>query len=172
MLRFRRVPPYVYALLSCAVLIVLRVFGIFSNTPVGASAEERQVRVTYILDGDTVETAHGERIRLLGIDAPEVAHHDVKGDPYGKESAGWLSHRLLNKTVNLAFGPELTDRYGRTLAWIYEHSDGGVPVLINEAALRTGNAALLDRFGLPKELEPQLRAAEAEAKSNKLGIWK
>lgn len=169
MLSIRRIKPYTFVFLCFVALVVCRVLGVFSNQPVRETLKDREVLVTYVVDGDTIEATDGERIRLLGIDAPEVAHHEVAGEPFGEESTLWLRHRIDGKTVTLRFGPELTDRYGRTLAWIYAGPDA---VLINEEALRTGNAVLLDRFGLPIELESRLRAAAAEAKSNKLGLWK
>ncbi len=164
----RRIKPYVFALVCCAALVACRAFGIFSNSPVQVTAQDREVLVTWVIDGDTFETSNGERVRLLGIDAPEVSHHDVAGEPFGEESAAWLRRRIADTNVTLRFGPELTDHYGRTLAWIYSDDN----VLINQEALQTGHAELLDRFGLPENLEPQLRAAEHAAKSKKIGLWK
>ena len=71
-----------------------------------------------VVDGDTLR-CQGERIRLLGIDAPELPGHCragrncAPGDPYAStrslEQA--LSGRLTIERVGV-------DRYGRTLALI------------------------------------------------------
>ena len=70
-------------------------------------------RVVRILDGDTVELADGRIVRLIGIDTPE------KGQP-GADSATMCNTALvLGRTVRLEYGHERSDRYGRTLAYLY-----------------------------------------------------
>ena len=72
-----------------------------------------------VVDGDTLRCG-GERVRLLGIDAPELPGHCQQGrrcapgDPYA-------STRSLRAALRL--GPVVirrvgTDRYGRTLALV------------------------------------------------------
>ena len=71
------------------------------------------------IDGDTIRCGH-ERIRLLGIDAPEMPGHCrpgricVDGDPYASRAnlARLLSARPL--TIER----KGTDRYGRTIALV------------------------------------------------------
>lgn len=164
---FRHPPPVVIAILCCVILAACRFYGLFTTTPQQTVAADRIVTVAYVLDGDTFETSTGERIRLLGIDAPEVAHHNVKGEFFGKESTDWLRDRIGQQMVTLKPGPTQTDRYGRTLAWVFDREDR----FINEELLRTGNAELLDHFGLPAKYESQLRAAEAAAKKENRGLW-
>lgn len=127
-----------------------------------------RVTVDRVLDGDTFDTVDGVRVRLLGIDAPEVAHHDEPGQQHGTESGTWLAELLKGKTVALHLESERHDRYGRTLAWVYV-DDGR---LVNLLALETGNARLLSRFGLPQDLETELRRAEAVARAKELGLWR
>lgn len=165
---FRRPPPYVIAILGFAVLLVCRVMGLFTTTPKGPVPVQRTVSVAYVHDGDTFQTSTGERVRLLGIDAPEVAHHNVQAEFFGEESTRWLRDRIGGQVVTLKPGPEPVDRYGRTLAWVFDRHGR----FVNEELLRTGNAVLLDHFGLPAEYESPLRAAEASAKSEKRGLWK
>jgi micrococcal nuclease len=69
--------------------------------------------VERIVDGDTI-VANGENIRLLGINTPE------RGEEYYDEAKQYLSDLVLNKTVELEFGPERRDKYGRLLAYVYE----------------------------------------------------
>ena len=77
------------------------------------------------------------------------------------------AHLTKLQTVTLHLGVEATDRYGRTLAWVYTRNG----VLINQLALSTGQAKLLDRFGLPLDLEPDLRRSAATARVQRLGLW-
>ena len=162
----RSLTPAKKAVIVCAILLIIRVFAFPEPT---ATTKERTVFVRFGVDGDTFHTDTGERVRFLGINAPEVAHHGRDPEPFGQQSTDWLRDLINNQTVRLVIDlDEPTDRYGRTLAWVYLH-DG---TLVNELALSTGNAKLMDRFGLPPDLEPQLRAAAASAKERELGLWK
>jgi micrococcal nuclease len=74
--------------------------------------------VTRVVDGDTVVATvvgHGEvKIRLVGIDAPEMAQ------PYGDKAAEFLRERSLNKAGEVELVGE--DKYGRLLGTL--HVDG------------------------------------------------
>jgi micrococcal nuclease len=52
-------------------------------------------KVTRIIDGDTFETETGEKVRLIGINAPEIS------DIFGQEAKQYLSDLIENKTVDL-----------------------------------------------------------------------
>ncbi|MCA9048590.1 MAG: thermonuclease family protein [Planctomycetaceae bacterium] len=162
-----RLTPATVALIVLAILIALRLAGVTGGPETRASRQERTVRIRHVLDGDTVETADGTRVRLLGIDAPEVAHHDQPGEQFGPESAAWLHQLVNNRVVTLRIGDPSTDIYGRTLAWIILPNGRNV----SELSLATGHARLLDRFGLPEEYEDSLRRAAAEARVRRVGLW-
>lgn len=156
--------PAAIAFVVVLILIALRAAGITSISD--RHQRGREVEVARVLDGDTFDTTDGERIRLLGIDAPEIAHRDSKAEPFGDESREWLVGELEGREVKLTFEERQTDVYGRTLAWVWIDQ-----MLVNENALRTGHAKLLSKFGLPRELEPKLRKAAADARVAKRGLW-
>lgn len=168
-MRLRRPSPALITLTMCGALLLLRLSNSAQfNRNADSQTPPREVQISAVLDGDTVETSSGERVRLLGIDAPEVAHHDQAAQPYGEQSTAWLTKVLLSERVLLKFDRETQDRYGRTLAWIYL-ADGR---LVNLMSLESGHARLLDRFGLPADLENDLRDAQARAQVQRLGVWK
>jgi hypothetical protein len=68
--------------------------------------------VERVIDGDTV-VIEGESVRLLGINSPE------RGENYYEEAKEFLERIVLNKTVELKFGKDKIDRYGRKLAYIF-----------------------------------------------------
>ena len=79
-------------------------------------------KVVEIVDGDTikVETGRGvERVRLIGIDTPEVDHTGPDDECYGEEAKAFLGAMIKNKAVWLTFDSECTDDYGRTLAYVH-----------------------------------------------------
>jgi micrococcal nuclease len=123
--------------------------------------------VRYVIDGDTVDLEDGRRVRLLGIDAPEVGYNDKPAETWAEEATLWLRDRLEGRNVQLRVDEKMKDRYGRTLAWIFDEQN----VLINRELLAEGHAKLLPDYGLPADLELTLREAESEARVQRLGVW-
>lgn len=81
----------------------------------------RSATVAYVYDGDTVRLTDGTRIRLAGIDAPEVPHPNRPGEPFGEASSQALS-AMLAKTHNrirVEVAQDSHDHYGRELAYLY-----------------------------------------------------
>lgn len=165
--RLRLPTPAMLAGVAVAGLILWRI-GTSVDTPAGPAVEARErVQVHYVLDGDTVELADGRRVRLLGIDAPELRFGDDPAEEGAEVSRDWLRERIEGEQVVLRYGTERLDRYGRTLAWIYL-ADG---TLINLQILQEGQARLVTRFGLPDDLSQDLHQAAAQARAMKLGVW-
>ena len=74
-------------------------------------------RVVKVADGDTITImtpAGKERIRFLGIDAPEKAQ-----TPWGPRARQFLSDLVMGKDVRVEQDVELRDRYGRVLGYVY-----------------------------------------------------
>lgn len=165
----RRIRQPTPAQVAVAVVILLMIVRLqLAERPGQPRAGSREsVTVAKVFDGDTFLCTDGSRVRLLGVDAPEVSHGNQPGERYGEESADWLRRRIEGRKVQLKIGPEPFDRYGRRLAWVYDTHGK----LINQELLREGFARLLPDFGLPAELEPSLRAAEAAARTTRSGIW-
>src|SRR5512134_3644315 len=72
-----------------------------------------------VIDGDTIVVA-GERIRLQGIDAPELQQTCTAFGqewPCGRTSAEWLRDHLNGRQVECV--GHARDRYGRLLAVCY-----------------------------------------------------
>ncbi|MHC4914114.1 MAG: thermonuclease family protein [Planctomycetota bacterium] len=87
---------------------------------------ESRERVAHVVDGDTLRLAGGERVRLAGIDAPEMregkpGRSGPFPEPGAVEATEALRSMAENETVRVIRLGE--DRYGRTLAKIYL-SDG------------------------------------------------
>lgn len=71
-------------------------------------------KVTRVIDGDTFETETGEKVRLVGINAPEIS------DIFGEEAKQHLIDLIEGKTVDLE--PDHIsndrDRYSRLLRYV------------------------------------------------------
>jgi micrococcal nuclease len=78
--------------------------------------------VTRVIDGDTLEVSAGGRdvdVRLIGIDTPETVHPSEPVECFGRAASDFTHRRLQGEIVTLRYDVERTDRYGRTLAYVY-----------------------------------------------------
>lgn len=113
-----------------------------------------------MVDGDTFETNTGEKIRILGMDAPET------GQPIAETSKEFMAGKLLDHKVDIKIQTHLPiDTYGRTLA-IATYRDENVAV----SSIANG---LAKAYILSDATYDPTRYKEAEeiAKSRQLGIW-
>lgn len=133
--------------------------------------EEQLVACT--LDGDTfnVGTCGGESVRLLGVNAPEIAHDETEQDEcYGAEAAAWLEDLLAGEQIRLSFDVECTDRYDRTLAYAWLEDDDGDEILVNALLVREGMARVYEDFD-DIRLAEMLYSAEGAAQADNSGLW-
>lgn len=104
---------------------------------------EYEANVTAVYDGDTITVdidlglgvwVRGEKIRLIGIDAPEVRGPER---PEGLKSRDWLRALVLEKTVVLQTIKDRKGKYGRYLAHVFLPPDehGGEPVNVAELSV-------------------------------------
>ncbi len=123
------------------------------------------VLVRAVLDGDTVDVAGVGRVRLLGIDAPEISHGYDTAAPFAREAKERLASMVLNRWVRLEQEGERLDVYNRRLAYLIRE-DG---VFVNAALVREGLARVIARVPLSRLAE--LQRAEAEAQAFRRGMW-
>src|SRR5437773_3893799 len=77
---------------------------------------ETLVPVLKVTDGDTIHVRYlgrDERVRLIGIDTPEVPWYGGHAECFGDEAGRYTRRRLGGQTVRLVFDVQLRDRYGR-----------------------------------------------------------
>ncbi len=120
-----------------AVCVLLAVLGaLMVATATAAECTSYPARVTAVVDGDTVEavvdlgldTARTVRVRLAGIDAPEV-----RGPTRleGLVSGAWLRAWVQARDSRVHLFVEGTDKYGRTVGRIvgYDGEDASAASL-------------------------------------------
>lgn len=75
----------------------------------------QEFKVIRVIDGDTFVIEGGERVRMIGINAPELK------DPFGVESKTHLKKLIENKYVNLIKGDDTADKdyFKRLLRHVY-----------------------------------------------------
>lgn len=124
------------------------------------------VKIEKVNDGDTVTIRAGrnsERLRLIGIDAPELGQ-----EPWGEISKKYLANIIASSSgmVKLEYDVERRDKYGRMLAYLWT-KDGK---LVNRMMVEDGYALL---FTFPPNVKHAGELVEAyrKARESRSGLW-
>ncbi|REK58515.1 MAG: nuclease [Thermobacillus sp.] len=128
----------------------------------GKTAEEAVVE--RVVDGDTFVIREGSRVRLIGVNTPEITG---SAEFYGEEAAAYTKRMLTGKTVWMFKDVSETDRYSRLLRFVFIPGDA---LMFNERLVREGyaNAAT---YPPDVSLADRFREAEREARSEGAGLW-
>jgi micrococcal nuclease len=141
-------------------LLLALVVGCASEDP----ASRRDATVTRVTDGDTIRLSGLGRVRLIGIDTPEVFGRQ---ECFGTRASRFVRRLLPPGTrVRYRLGIDSRDRYGRALAYVWLE-DG-----------RFLNALLVERgYAQPLTIPPNVdfagrfRDAAAAARLAGRGLW-
>lgn len=112
-----------------------------------------------------------EIVRLLGIDAPEVASKITKEECFGISARLALKKALQGKSVYLQRVSDSKNRdvYGRLLRMVYEKNDKEGKNPINGFMVNKGFAYWYRRS--PPSLQNQYEKFEQHARKQKNGLW-
>jgi endonuclease YncB( thermonuclease family) len=170
--------------------------------PTAVCSPPREAQVACTVDGDTFDLGAcgddlGERVRLLGIDAPEVAKDGFPSDCFGDAASAELRRLIELERLTLTFDVECTDAFGRTLAyaWLTDQALDGVDfdpayedyldelspeeevdtepaILLNEWLLAKGFARLYPEEVFGAVLwQRRLDLAQQRAQLERAGLW-
>jgi micrococcal nuclease len=147
--------------------------------PFGRSYNYSDILVKRAVDGDTLQLENGERVRLIGIDTPEMHESDklyrdsqrTRQDirtikELGRSAYEFTRNLVEGKRVSLEFDVERHDKYGRILAYVYL-KDG---TFVNAEIVKQGFASLMT-------IPPNVKYADLflklyqEARENRRGLW-
>ena len=147
--------------------------------PFGKSYDYTNIYVKRAVDGDTLELQSGERVRLIGIDTPEMheseklyrdsqrTEQDIRTiKELGRRAYEFTRSLVEGKRVSLEFDVEKHDKYGRLLAYVYL-KDG---TFVNARVVEEGYASLMT-------IPPNVKYADLflklyrESRQNKRGLW-
>jgi micrococcal nuclease len=146
-------------------LAVSAVAAIQTPTVNGGLTRSDPVLVRAVIDGDTIDVAAVGRVRLLGIDAPEIGRGFDSSAPFGREARERLTAMILHRWVRLERDGSPVDAYNRHLAYVMTE-DGQ---FVNAVLLREGLARISARLPLTRLQE--LQRAESEARTSRRGMW-
>src|SRR5712691_10103884 len=102
------------------ILLTLVLTTVAAALSPAAPTRSGPVLVRAVIDGDTIDVVSVGRVRLLGIDAPEVGRGFDTAAPFGQEARDRLATLVLRRWVRLeqdsAGGAR--DVYDRHLAYV------------------------------------------------------
>ena len=129
------------------------------------TARSEPVMVRAVIDGDTIAVTTFGRVRLLGIDAPEIGRGFDTAAPFAREARDRLTQLILRRWVRLEQEGAPIDSYNRHLAYVLTE-DGQ---FVNAVLVHEGLARISARLPLARLAE--LRRAESDAQSFRRGMW-
>jgi micrococcal nuclease len=150
------------------------------SLPFGQSYNYEDILVERAVDGDTLKLENGERVRLIGIDTPEMhesaklyrdskkSGQDIKViQALGKRSYNFTRDLVEGKRVRLEFDVEKRDRYKRLLAYVYLKEG----TFVNAEIVKQGYASLMTYPPNVKYVDT-FKELYKQARENNRGLWK
>ena len=141
------------------VLLIGALAVVLAPAPGAAQLVER------VVDGDTIIVQGVGRVRLIGVDTPETVHPRRPVECFGKEASAFTKRLLEGKRARLEYDRERTDRYGRTLAYVYLPNG----TFANAEIVQQGYGHAYTRF--PFRYLDEFRQHEREARRRERGLW-
>ena len=141
--------------------------GNIQQTTLSVQTYRRLYSVKSVYDGDTIILGNNLRVRLLGVNTPEIESRHRPGEPGGLAARAWLQNQVRNRQVYLEYDQEKKDKYDRQLAHVFL-PDG---THLNLELIKQGLAFM-------SIVPPNLRYAETfsraqqQAEKQALGIWR
>ncbi|MFQ5487607.1 MAG: thermonuclease family protein [Gammaproteobacteria bacterium] len=149
-------------------LLLLPGSGAAAIAGCGPERIDETVEVKRVYDGDTVELEDGRRLRLIGLNTPELGRDGKAPEPLAVAARDAL-RQLLDESprIGLRYDRERRDRYGRTLAHLFLADRRSV----NAWLIRQGYAAVVV---VPPNVWHQAcyQRSEALARRQGRGIWR
>ncbi|WGL15507.1 thermonuclease family protein [Microbulbifer bruguierae] len=119
-----------------------------------------------VIDGDTLRLRDGRRVRLIGVNAPELAHGKHKAQPLAREAREFTERFLAGGDLELVYDRDRHDNHGRVLAHVYNHRGDSLESALLSAGLAF-HIAIAPNFALAE----CLASREQEARAHGRGIW-
>ncbi len=135
---------------------------------------DQNFTVTRVIDGDTLDVDAPDqgkpttRIRLWGVDTPEIAHGGQSTMHFGEEALVFARQTLEHRPAHVVLSPKRSrDKYGRLLAYVFVERGGR---MFNEMLIEEGFGYADHRFA--HHYKERFAALESQAKAERKGLWR
>lgn len=123
--------------------------------------------VRQVVDGDTLRLDDGRRVRLVGINAPELSGQGRTVEPFAEPARERLRQLVGESAGQVGLVVVGKDHYGRTLAHVYGRDHDNL-----EARLLADGLGYFVAFSPASGLRECQQAAERHARAGRLGVWR
>lgn len=129
------------------------------------------IKLDKCIDGDTaafIINNKSEKVRFLGIDAPESVHPNLDVEEFGMDASEYTCKMLKNASniyIEYDVNSDIRDKYDRILGWIFVDNNN-----LSELLLSKGLAEVKYVYGDYKYIS-NLCSVQEKAYFNKVGIW-
>ncbi|MEK7202935.1 MAG: thermonuclease family protein [Patescibacteria group bacterium] len=122
-------------------------------------------KVIRVIDGDTIEIENKEKVRYIGIDAPETVDQRKPIQCFGKEAFNKNKELVEGKITRLEKDITDKDKYNRLLRYVWVKD-----VFVNLELVKQGFAY---SYSYPSDIKYQdlFIKAQQEAMKAKRGLW-
>lgn len=121
-------------------------------------------QVGRVIDGDTFETVSGAKVRLIGVNTPEV-YGGV--EYYGREASAFSKDKLSDAMVYMFQDVSDTDRYGRLLRYVFIENE---LTMFNETLVIEGYANVMT-YPPDVTFSEHFVSLERQAREQNIGLW-
>lgn len=165
--RRKRALSYFQRVLVCWIYVWVTTPFVMAATSCAVDHVDEHVQVAYVHDGDTVGLRDGRKLRLIGIDTPELGRNGEPDQAYAVEARDALRAMLVQRPeLDLRLDETRHDVHGRLLAHAFL-ADG---TSLSAWLLERGYATIL--VVPPNNWHDSCyQAAEQHARDAGLGIW-
>ena len=133
--------------------------------------EPQLVRVNRVIDGDTIYVQMGvreEKIRLIGINSPEIGYAGESSECFAEEAQQYLESLVDGKQLWLTFDANCKDGYDRWLSYVHTGLEDGD--FVQRDLLQRGYG-LAFPFSDTPTYNSLFASDEREAMQNQSGGW-
>ncbi len=127
--------------------------------------------VSRVIDGDTFVLSDSQRVRILGIDCPEIARQNKHAESFSKEASEKTKSLIEHKTVKLSFDGRAFDIFGRLLAYVWLTDSKGKDSVFVQTELLKNGLARISYYTKEKRYYSLFYNLRNTARKKKLGIW-
>lgn len=163
---FRRYRNQILGILALLVIAARLISESTKDTSADKPVGEGAYRVQRVVDGDTLKLEDDTRVRLIGVNTPEMTTDSGVPEPWAVKATEFTEAFVTNQDIRLEFDRERLDQYGRTLAYVWVGDE-----MLNEALVEAGLANVPGHYRYASSVRRRFEQLQDEARTAKRGIW-
>jgi micrococcal nuclease len=159
-----------YYFLSFLLILTVFLFIVIKNNiiyaPISLFPLKQLVKLSYVIDGDTIIVDGKKKVRYIGINTPELKTQTSPDECFARKALDENKKILENKQIFMEKDVSEVDKYNRLLRYVWANN-----TFVNDYLIRNGFAKI-DIYPPDTKYYLQFKQAQQEAKDNNRGLWR